>query len=170
MPDIILHLGGNPARITETIRQAKLHPTAVVIISSEDGIQAIVDLLKAAGIQQERVVLNPLTFDTPGNFTTTMKDVRRAGARKVYVVTDAFHMKRSMALANACYCGTGIQPIACPYNGSPMYEEPAGWTVGGVAAVMLWRTTGIVYVEPKLKSARSQWWQQAQKDYKDVVW
>lgn len=170
MADVILHLGGNIKRLEETIRQAQLHPTARIIISSEGAIQEVVNQLKKAGIERGRVVLNPLAYDTPGNFTTTMQDVRRAGAKRVYVVTDAFHMKRSMALANACYCGMGIQPIACPYNGSPMYEEPAGWTVGGVAAVMLWRATGIVYVEPKLKNARSQWWQQAQKEYRGVVW
>ena len=168
--DAILHLGGNIKRLEETIRQAQLHPDAQIIISSEDSIQEAVNQLKWAGIQRERVVLNPLAYDTPGNFTTTYGDVRRAGARRVYVVTDQFHMKRSIALASACYCGTGIQPIPCPYLGSPLYEEPAGWTVGGVSAVMLWRATGIVYVPAAIKNARSQWWQQAQIEYRNVAW
>lgn len=170
MADAILHLGGNIGRLEETIRQAKLHPTATVIISSEGAIQDVVNKLQGAGIGRERVVLNPLAYDTPGNFTTTWGDVKRAGAKRVYVVTDQFHMQRSMALAKACYFGRGVEPVPCPLVGGPKYEEPQGWTVGGVAAVLLWRATGIVYVQPQLKRARSAWWEQAQKEYREVCW
>lgn len=166
----ILHLGGNINRLQETIRLAKLHPMSTIIISSEGSIQEVVNRLKSAGIGKERVILNPLAYDTPGNFTTTVKDVRSIGATKVKVVTDSFHMKRSMALAYSCYFGTGIQVVACPVQGSPNYEEPFGWTIGGVMAVLLWRLTGIVYVEPKLKRDRSKWWKQSQIDYRNVVW
>lgn len=166
----ILHLGGNINRIKETIRLAKLHPTSTIIISSEEPIQEVVNRFKSAGIRKERVILNPLAYDTPGNFTTTAKDVRSIKATKVKVVTDSFHMKRSMALAHACYFGTGIQVEACPVQGSPNYEEPFGWTIGGVIAVLLWRLTGIVYVSTQTKKDRSQWWQQSQIEYRNVVW
>lgn len=170
MADVILYLGGNIKRLEETIRQAQLHPTAQIIISSEDCVQEVVNQLKAAGIQQERVPLNCLVFDTPGNLCTTRSEVLRAGAKRLYLVTDAFHMKRAVACARAAYCGTGIVVVPCPLPGSPMYEEPAGWVWGNVAAVMVWRLTGTVPVPVQTKQERSDWWNRSQVEYRNVRW
>lgn len=170
MAVVILHLGGNIKRLEETVRQAKLHPTAQVIISSEDCVQEVVNQLKAAGIQRERVTLNCLAYDTPGNLCTTQKEVLTVGAKRLYLVTDAFHMKRAMACARAAYCGTGIEVVPCPLPGSPMYEEPAGWIWANVAAVVAWRITGTVPVPAQTKRERSGWWNRSQVEYRDVRW
>lgn len=133
MPDAILHLGGDPRRIERTIEEARRHPQAVVVISSEGPVNA-------ADIAPERVIVDDIAYDTVGNFTDTWPIIRRLAARRVYVVTSNWHMPRAMAIATVAYFGRGVTPIACPWpNGD--HQDP-GNVLWDVMRTVQWRVTG----------------------------
>ena len=73
--DIILQLGGNPARSETGIELAKAYPDAKVGISTGESVckQMYID----AGIDPERVIMDNEAWDTVTNFTTTYKLFKR---------------------------------------------------------------------------------------------
>ena len=115
MPDVILHLGGNPNRVERTITTALEHPEAAVIISSESGAAWVGEQLVRAGVRLNRVIVDNAAYDTVGNLTTTWRMVRHLRARRVFVVTSDWHMPRAMAVARIAYWLRGVRPVACPW-------------------------------------------------------
>jgi uncharacterized SAM-binding protein YcdF (DUF218 family) len=141
MSDVILHLGGNWRRIERTALEAQKHPDALVLISTEGGKPQLLDYLSAKNISRERILIDDVAYDTVGNFTDTYQLVQKHKAKKVYVVTDDWHMNRAMSIASVAYAFTGITPIACPwYSGA--YREDKGNTLWDVGRTLKWRIDG----------------------------
>jgi len=154
MRKLILHLGGDPRRADKCIELANLYPDTPILVSSEGG-----DMLKYytdRGINPERVFIDMLAWDTVTNFTATFKRVKREfRAQKVLVVTNEFHMIRSMKIANASYWMTGVTPIACP-SGPPSHEEPHNIVRDDAIRAWIWRLTGILFYWKSVREEREK--------------
>lgn len=117
---VILHLGGNIARLEKTAELAWQYPNAKIVISSELPRSEIIRQLKLFGVSLDRCCLDFKAWDTVTNFTETLPIMRTLRARRVLVVTDLFHMRRSMAIARAVYFLRRITPVACPFMGGDL--------------------------------------------------
>lgn len=165
--DIILELGGNPARLYEVVAIAQAQENTKIIVSTESSPDYVVQFLKGAGITRDRFVLDFKAWDTVTNFTKTIKLIKSYKPRKLYVVTDKFHMRRSMVIANAVYFLSGIQLIAKPYLGSEPHDpEPDKLVRDDQFRAWLWRLTGYLKYFPEVKKQR---WPQIEADYKHSV-
>jgi len=153
--DIILELGGNAARLYKVIELAEEHTCAEVIVSSEGSPDHVVSLLRGAGINDDRFLLDFKAWDTVTNFTETVKLIKSFKPKNLYVVTDQFHMKRSMAIARAVYFLSGIRIIPSPYMGSEPHDpENPKYVRDDRFRAWLWRLTGYLKYYPNVKEAR----------------
>jgi uncharacterized SAM-binding protein YcdF (DUF218 family) len=153
--DIILELGGNAARLYKVLELASEYPEAKIIISSEGSPDHVVGLLRGAGINDERFLLDFKAWDTVTNFTETVKLIKSFHPKNLYVVTDQFHMKRSMAIATAVYFLSGMRIIPSPYMGSEPHDpEDPKYVRDDRFRAWLWRLTGYLKYYPDVKAAR----------------
>ena len=163
MRKLILHLGGGMDRANKCIELAKIHPDAMILVSSEGGNP--LEYYTQHGVDPNRVFLDYTAWDTLTNFTHTLKRVKKEfRAEKVFVVTHTFHMKRSMAIANAVYWLRGITPIPCHAGGPdayrsnpdvPPYEEPANYVSDDTIRAWVWRLTGLLFYWKSVRNTRS---------------
>lgn len=153
--DVILELGGNAARLYKVLELAEENTSAEIIISSEGSPDHVVGLLRGAGINDDRFLLDFKAWDTVTNFTETVKLIKSFKPKNLYVVTDQFHMKRSMAIANAVYFLSGIRIIPSPYMGSEPHDpEPGELIRDDRIRAWLWRLTGYLKYYPNVKAER----------------
>ena len=105
-PNLTIILSGDGRKEKDPALRAKL-PTEAAIMA---------DILKAAGIAPERILLEDESRDTIGNaILTAVRYLRGQTPRRLYVVTSQFHIKRALA----SFQGTlgdkwEIIPYACP--------------------------------------------------------
>lgn len=151
--DVILELGGNPNRVNKTIEVAKLHPETLIIISSEIYPDILINSLNSAGIANNRILLDYQAWDTVTNFTTTYNLIKSFNPQKLYVVTEAFHMRRAMAIAGVIYFKRGIELISSPYE-TTHSPEPIKLTIMDFLRASLWRLTGRLLYDPAVKNER----------------
>ena len=151
--DVILELGGNVNRMTKAVELALVYPDAKIVVSSESSPDVVVSMVDNAGISRDRLLLDYNAWDTVTNFTTTYKLIKSFDPKKLYVVTDAFHMRRSMAIADAVYFRRGIELIPSPYESSHP-AEPIKLIIEDFLRASLWRGTGYLYYDPTVKDQR----------------
>lgn len=113
MSKIIIELGGSTHRLNKAMEIYKQNPDALILISSEGNPQLCVDMLKKNGVPESNYIFDFNAWDTVTNFTETYKFIRSKGTKKLFVVTDKFHMRRSMVIAQTVYFLTGIDVIPC---------------------------------------------------------
>ena len=141
MATTIMELGGNPNRLQKVIELAAQYPDAPIVISSEAPADQVIAIMDGAGISRSRWTLDYTAWDTVTNFTCTLPLLRKLNTTKVLVVTDGFHMKRSMRIATAVYFKNGIEPVAEPSSPVDHNEDPHLVRVD-TARAWLWRFTG----------------------------
>lgn len=144
MKRLILHLGGTlSTRANKCIELAKQYPDTPILVSSEGG-----DIMKyytERGIDSSRVFIDTLAWDTVTNFTSTFDRVKNEfKADIVHIVTNDFHMQRSMIIAEAVYWRTGIIPIASS-AGLPNHSEKSDLIIGDAIRAWIWRLTGLLF-------------------------
>lgn len=161
--DIILHLGGNSARIEKTIEVAKQNPNAYILVSSEDSCLSISEKFKEAGIASDRYIFDFHAWDTVTNFTKTYNFIRRTLAAKLYVVTDQFHMRRALSIADMIYLWDSIDVVACPYIGRTTPKESTRLIIEDTLRALLWRLTGYLYFNKKIKEQRMPYLEQEER-------
>ena len=151
---LILHLGGNPSRADKAIKLANSNPSALILISSESGdpVQYYVD----RGIDEERIYQDITAWDTLTNFTATYKRVRETFDPDVlYIVTDGFHMERSMRIANAAYFLSGVELVPSP--SSPIdFKEESKYVVGDTIRSWIWKLTGITLYKEEVRESHEK--------------
>lgn len=104
----ILHLGGNPTRITSTIAVAHLWTDAIIIIgSSEDPVNHY-RALQSAGIDMKRVIFDFRAWDTVSNFTQIRDILKEHKITALCIVTDKFHTARASLIAYIVYHTAGV--------------------------------------------------------------
>ena len=153
--NLILELGGNPARLYRVIELAHQYPDTKIIVSSEGDPIGVHDMLEAAGITPDRYIYDFHAWDTVTNFTETIELVKSFNPAVVFVVTDKFHMRRAMAVAHAVYFWTGITVIPEPYLGSEPHDpEPTSLVRQDRFRAWFWKLTGYLKYYPDVKNAR----------------
>jgi uncharacterized SAM-binding protein YcdF (DUF218 family) len=152
---LILHLGGNSQRANKAIELANKYPDSLVLISSEGGnaVQYYTDM----GISSERVFIDMTAWDTLTNFTATYRSIRKTFKPDVlYVVTDGFHMKRSMRIAEAVYFLSGVKVVA--EISSPVDRaEKVAYVRGDTARAWIWKLTGILFYWKQVRENRTKY-------------
>jgi uncharacterized SAM-binding protein YcdF (DUF218 family) len=158
MATTIMELGGNPNRLQKVIELAAQYPDAPIVLSSEGPAQQVIAIMDGAGISRSRWTLDYTAWDTVTNFTCTLPLLRKLNTDKVLVVTDGFHMKRSMRIANAVYFDNGIEPVAEP--SSPVdHKESRKLVLGDTARAWLWRFTGQLVASQNVYDDRISYFQ-----------
>jgi len=153
--DVIIELGGNPSRIHRVIELAKQNQSAKIVISSETLPDFVVGLLRGAGISNDRFVFDFTAWDTVTNFTKTVKMICDLKPKKLYIVTDKFHMRRSMVIANAIYFLRGIALIPESYYGSEPHQAESDELVNYDRwRSWVWRITGWLQYIKLIKDQR----------------
>lgn len=154
MADVIIHLGGDTTRVYETIQAANDNPSALIIVSSEDNPVWVDQQLQAAGISRDRYVFDFNAWDTVTNFTKTKRWVMQQRPRKLLVVTNEFHMPRAETIAHCVFWKEGVKVVACPMADRAPRSESWQLVLGDVARALLWRLTGILIADEKVKADR----------------
>ena len=94
-PQRILVLGGDLDRERVGLRLAQQLELPLVV-SGGSNPEYAQWLLRDAGMDQSRVVLDYRAKDTFTNFTSLVDDLKRDGVRHVYLVTSEDHLPRAM--------------------------------------------------------------------------
>ena len=153
--DVIFELSGNPSQMKTAITLAKIYPNTQIIISSESNPVGVNDMLEAAGISEDKYIFDYNAWDTVTNFTKTLQLVKSYKPENVYVVTDQFHMRRSMAIARAVYVLQGINLHPVPYLGTTSKgSEDDHLVKTDRFRAWLWRLTGYLKYYPDVKQRR----------------
>ena len=148
--DIILQLGGNPARSEIGIELAKAYPDAKVVIST--GEHSCLQKYTDAGIDPERVIIDDEAWDTVTNLTHTYKLLKKMNCKSVYVVTDMFHSYRANLITMAVW-GCRAPFYMVPY-GISINKKDESYAIGQFFVALLWRLTGVLVYEKRLKEKR----------------
>jgi len=114
MTKVILELGGNVARMDKAIELVKQNPGSFFIVSSESDPVTCVQKIKIAGLDPSRTTLDYSAWDTVTNFTNTKRIIDSINADELMVVTDGFHMLRSMTIGKIVYFGSKTKLSAHP--------------------------------------------------------
>lgn len=69
------------------------------------------DWLVAQGVETARITLEPRARVTAENALFVAPILRQLGATEVSLVTDAFHMRRSLVLLRAALCRYGMKSV-----------------------------------------------------------
>ena len=153
--DIILELGGNVNRMQKVCELANQHPEAKIVISSEGGCGAAVEMLTKHGIGYDRFLFDYAAWDTVTNFTETCGLIKSYKPKKIYVVTDKFHVPRSMAIASGVYLFDKITLEAHPFLGGDLNrKEPLKLVVEDALRALVWKFTKHLIYDTKVKDAR----------------
>jgi uncharacterized SAM-binding protein YcdF (DUF218 family) len=118
---VILNLGGNPARLDTGINLLLQNPGSHLVVSSESPAQTVLD--KLAGIDPSSYTIDESAWDTVTNFTNTEPLVKKLGATELLVVTDGFHMRRAMLIAELVYFKSGISVSVHPSSPADHQES-----------------------------------------------
>ena len=159
---VIIHLGGNPNRIDKTIELAAANPDAVVVVSTEGAPETVINRLDSAGVSRDRYIMDFKAWDTLTNFALTYDLIKnQIGAKRLLVVTDKFHIERSMIIATKIYYLTGVKLEAHPYMGGNLaYKEDLPNKLGDALRGILWRFTGLVFYWKNVYEQRMSWFNQ----------
>jgi uncharacterized SAM-binding protein YcdF (DUF218 family) len=157
----VIELGGNISRLPHACRVALTYQGANLIISSEGGAQQCLQIALDAGLPRERIHLDYQAWDTVTNFTKTVALVKRFGTTDLHVVTDGFHMRRSIGIALIVYAMTGIRCHAKPSSsGAP---EPWHLTCADWLRALVWRLTGYQHIWRDVYEQRMPYYRQQAK-------
>jgi uncharacterized SAM-binding protein YcdF (DUF218 family) len=115
-PQVILTLGGGPAREKFTAEFAQEHPNLDIWVSSGIPPKQALAIFEKAGISTARVHLDYHAVDTVTNFTTLVDDFQKLHIQHIYLITSDFHLPRAKTIATLVLGSQGITftPISIP--------------------------------------------------------
>ena len=140
-PQRILVLGGDLDRERVGLRLAQQLELPLVV-SGGSNPEYAQWLLRDAGMDQSRVVLDYRAKDTFTNFTSLVDDLKRDGVRHVYLVTSEDHLPRAMTVGRLVAGSRGIRltgvPVACQPS---CRKETLGKRLGDGIRALTWVIT-----------------------------
>jgi uncharacterized SAM-binding protein YcdF (DUF218 family) len=157
---VIIELGGNPAgRTPKAIELAVQMPDAFLFFSTVEDPALCVNLCKENGISPDRYYLDYLAWDTVTNFTTSVNRILSYGCKELYIVTDGFHMRRSMSIATAVYFKKGVKLV--PSQSSPAdHQESKELVILDTARAWLYRFTNQILADQTVYDDRMPLYQE----------
>ncbi len=141
-PEVILVLGGEPAREKFAVEFARSHPDTKVWVSSGSPEDYTKMLFDKAGIARQRLHIDRRALDTVTNFTTLVDEFHRQGISSVYLVTSDDHMGRAQVVGEIVFGSRGIIIKPLPLS-SGREPEPGVKSVRDGARAIIWLFTGM---------------------------
>ena len=141
-PEVILVLGGEPAREKFALEFARSHPETTIWVSSGSPEEYTKMLFDRAGIDRSRLHIDRRALDTVTNFTTLVDEFHQQGITSVYLVTSDDHMQRSQVVGEIVFGSRGIiiKPLPLASGREP---EPVVKSVRDGARAIIWLFTGM---------------------------
>lgn len=150
---VILELGGNITRMDKAIELTKANPLSYLIVSSEGDPLQCLQKVKDAGLDPSRLILDYTAWDTVTNFTNTKRIVDSLAPDQLLVVTDGFHMLRSITIARLVYFGSRTEVIECESSPRDRGEDLKLVILDTVRALIS-RVTGQTFYNQKVYDHR----------------
>ena len=148
--NVILHLGGNPARAQKAAKLARAIEPSLVVVSSEEG--DFYQYYDAAGIDRSRVIINDEAWDTVSNLTHTHYLLKQLNCERLFVVTDLFHCQRSILLALISW---GLRvPVYVVSSGLIFNNGDERFTVVDCLRMVSWRLFGLLVFSKEIRRQR----------------
>jgi uncharacterized SAM-binding protein YcdF (DUF218 family) len=140
-PQVVLVLGGEPAREKFAAKFALSHPGLPVWVSSGSPQEYSEWVFEEAGVSLDRVKLDYRAVDTLTNFTTLVADLEAKGIKSVYLLTSDYHMRRSRVIGEIVLGSHGIdvKTVVIP---SEQPEEDVMKAVRDGGRAVVWVVTG----------------------------
>ena len=141
-PQRILVLGGDLDRERVGLRLAQ-KLSLPLVVSGGSNPEYAQWLVRDAGMDQSRVLLDYRAKDTFSNFTSLVDDLKRDGVRHVYLVTSEDHLPRAMTVGRLVAGSRGIRLTGVPVACQPACrEETWGKRLGDGIRALTWVITG----------------------------
>lgn len=141
-PQRILVLGGDLDRERVGLRLAQ-KLSLPLVVSGGSNPEYAQWLVRDAGMDQSRVLLDYRAKDTFSNFTSLVDDLKRNGVRHVYLVTSEDHLARAMTVGRLVAGSRGIRLTGVPVACQPACrEETWGKRLGDGIRALTWVITG----------------------------
>ena len=141
-PQRILVLGGDLDRERVGMRLAQQLELPLVV-SGGSNPEYAQWLLKDAGMDQSRVVLDYRANDTFSNFTSLVDDLKSEGVRHLLLVTSEDHLPRAMTVGRVVAGSRGIRLTGVPVSCQPSCrKEELGKLLGDGIRALTWVITG----------------------------
>jgi uncharacterized SAM-binding protein YcdF (DUF218 family) len=145
-PQAVLVLGGATEREKFAAQFAREHPQLPIWISSGAPQEYSEWVFSEAGIERSRLNLDYRAVDTLTNFTSLADDLKGQGITSVYLITSAYHMRRSRLIGEIVLGSRGIhlRPVEIPSEQSP---ESLSKALRDGGRALVWVTTGYTGAE-----------------------
>ncbi len=141
-PQRILVLGGDLDRERVGMRLAQQLELPLVV-SGGSNPEYAQWLLRNAGMDQSRVVLDYRANDTFSNFTSLVDDLKSEGVRHLLLVTSEDHLPRAMTVGRVVAGSRGIRLTGVPVSCQPSCrKEELGKLLGDGIRALTWVITG----------------------------
>lgn len=141
-PQRILVLGGDLDRERVGMRLAQQLELPLVV-SGGSNPEYAQWLLRDAGMDQSRVVLDYRANDTFSNFTSLVDDLKSEGVRHLLLVTSEDHLPRAMTVGLVVAGSRGIRLTGVPVSCQPSCrKEELGKLLGDGIRALTWVITG----------------------------
>lgn len=117
--EAILVLGGDSsARAKTAINLYKRYKIDVIPSGYKGEAERIKKVMVAASVPEERFILEPKAANTKDHAKYILPIVLEKGYKRIFVVTDAYHMPRSMMILKKPFedAGIAVIPYPCGYR------------------------------------------------------
>lgn len=141
MADVILCLGGNVDRNQTAAVLAVKEQKSLVLVSSEGTPREVMSFYKAFNVDPKRVFFDFNAWDTLTNFTETKNWILNKKPKILTVVTDDFHVRRSITIAKIVYSFNCISIVSKPHP-SVRQAEADSLIRWDTWRSIVWRTSG----------------------------
>ena len=143
----------------------------MIVVSTEGAPTTVINRLDSAGISRDRYIMDFKAWDTLTNFALTYDLIKnQIGAKRLLVVTDKFHIERSMIIATMIYYMTGVKLEAHPYMGGDLArKEDLPNKLGDGLRGILWRFTSLVFYHKPVYEQRMAWFKADEETAKNTL-
>lgn len=117
-PDAIFVLGGDSSREKTAYRIYKKHKTTVVVSGYNGEAERMQKNLLKFGVPYEHIILEPKSTNTRDHVKYMLPIAQEKDFKNIYLVTNAYHMPRSMMNFETIFKENGIKiyPYSCGYR------------------------------------------------------
>lgn len=123
--DAIIVLGATYGRSVTAAKLYKKYRVDVIATGYKGGAEYMAKILRKNGVEDEHVILEKQATNTRDHVRYTLPMARAKGYKRVYLVTSAHHMPRSMLNFEKPFISHGIEvvPYACEYKMPKEYKS-----------------------------------------------
>ena len=123
-PDAIFLLGTNYHRTMTAAQLYKKHRVEIIASGHKGGAEYMQKILRKNGVAAKDIILEKQVTNTKEHVKYILPIARAKGYKRVYLVTSAYHMPRSMMNFEMPFAAHGIEvvPYACEYRTAKEYK------------------------------------------------